>query len=144
MSIPITSTILLDHCWVCGSHVGLNEHHVVPQSCGGTHGPTVTLCAAHHSEIHTEAYHLPYKRKFSGPPQHQVKLSYLADVIHTAFTAVAGQTKPVLKTFKFTVAHQQMWAAFRAQHPSLTNDQKAMEAALEILYHHHVSPLKRS
>jgi hypothetical protein len=142
MSIPITGTIQLPHCWVCGGTVGRNEHHIVPQSCGGTHGPTVTLCAAHHTEIHTEAYHPPDKRKFVGPPSHVTKLAYLTDVIYRSFNAVRGQDKPVLKSFKFSVQHQRMWAAWRAAHPGISNDQVAMERALELLFDH-VNPLRK-
>lgn len=140
--IPIRGTIALDHCWVCGSREGLNEHHVVPQSCGGTNGPTVTLCAAHHTVIHTEAYHPDHARRFTGTPAVVRKLAYLADVIHTSFNAVRGQAKPVLKSFVFSVAMQKQWATFRSAHPGLTNDQQAMEHVLQLMCQR-TTPLKR-
>lgn len=141
--IPITSTLLLGHCWVCGQREGLNEHHLVPQSCGGTHGPTVTMCAAHHTVIHTEAYHPEHKRRFEGTLLQRTKLAYLAEVIYRSYAAVQGEQKPVQKTFVFSVRHQQMWNAFRATRPTIRSDQEAMEAALELLYQH-TRPLNRS
>lgn len=141
--IPIQGTIALDHCWVCTSTAGLHEHHIVPQSCGGTHGPTVTLCAACHSVIHTEAYHPLHARRFTGTVPEKRKLAYLADVIARSFAAVVGSPKPVLKSFKLGVDHQRMWSAFRATQPGCTSDQKAMERAIELLYQQCVVPLKR-
>lgn len=44
-------------CVVCGKDEVncLHEHHVTPQACGGTNGPTVMLCAEHHNMIHMAA-----------------------------------------------------------------------------------------
>lgn len=142
--IPITSTIRLLRCWVCGSRDGLHDHHVVPQSCGGTNGPTVTLCAVHHNVIHSEAYLKPDDRRFRGAPAAVIKLAYLTQVIYNSYLAIQGQSKPVLKSFRLSVAHQKMWNAWRATHPTLKSDQAALEAAIEILYRQHVTPLNRS
>lgn len=141
---PIESSLKLDHCWICRGTDGLHEHHVVPQSCGGTHGPTVTICAAHHNVIHTEAYQPQEKRRFRGSPAEVNKLAYLAQVIYRSYNAVQGQDKPVLKSFKFSIAHNKKWVAFRALHPGLRSDQAAMEHAIEVLYNEYVVPLKRS
>lgn len=141
-NLLITKTIVLDHCWVCPSTEGIHQHHVVPQSCGGTNGPTVTLCGTHHSLIHTEAFRLEHERRFQGTAQQIQKLMYLTSVIHRSFAAVRGVPKPVMKVFQFSVADQHLWNAWRAANPHLTSDQKAMERALELLYQH-VTPLAR-
>lgn len=39
-------------CVICNSLDGAHEHHVVPQSYGGTYGPKVVLCGTHHTVIH--------------------------------------------------------------------------------------------
>jgi len=142
--IPITKTIALDRCWVCPSDDGLHDHHLVPKSCGGLHGPTVSLCARHHAVIHVEAFHPPHARRFSGDAAQVRKLQYLTQVIYTSFLAVVNVEKPVNKAFKFGIVHQRMWNAYRAMHPHLRSDQAAMEAAIEFLYATQVQPLKRS
>jgi len=42
-------------CWVCTSNNEVDEHHVIPQSAGGTKGPTKPLCVACHDGIHKVA-----------------------------------------------------------------------------------------
>lgn len=39
-------------CWICGSTLSLEYHHIIPRAYGGEHGPQVGLCADHHSAIH--------------------------------------------------------------------------------------------
>ena len=41
-----------DKCWICGSDLSLEYHHIIPRAYGGEHGPQVGLCADHHSAIH--------------------------------------------------------------------------------------------
>ena len=42
-------------CSLCGTVHGLHEHHIIPRSCGGIHGPTVYLCQRCHEGIHHAA-----------------------------------------------------------------------------------------
>ncbi len=44
----------LDFCVVCGIREGLEHHHVIPKSKGGTDNETnlITLCTQHHCVIH--------------------------------------------------------------------------------------------
>lgn len=39
-------------CWVCGSTVALEEHHMIPRAYGGQDGPVICLCATCHSNVH--------------------------------------------------------------------------------------------
>lgn len=52
-------TIALGHCYVCKRHfkngVVKEEHHIIPRAYGGLRGPTVTLCADHHTLVHNLA-----------------------------------------------------------------------------------------
>ena len=50
----------MSNCVICGKGETevLHEHHVTPQACGGTDGPTVILCAEHHNMIHMAAVKL--------------------------------------------------------------------------------------
>lgn len=53
---PLTGTIVLDGCWVCGLGSSLEEHHIVPRTYGGSNGPTVTLCGICHTAIHNLSF----------------------------------------------------------------------------------------
>ena len=44
-------------CFVCEEMIAVQDlHHVIPQSRGGTEGPTVPLCPNCHAIIHSAAY----------------------------------------------------------------------------------------
>lgn len=86
---PITSTLLLDHCWLCGVpklSSATEEHHLVPRCYGGERGPTVTLCSSCHSRVHEAAESL-YKGNPLVPFPEQDRRErclYLATVIVNA------------------------------------------------------------
>lgn len=98
---PITRTLKLPYCWVCegrfvqdgGEDASLlkNEHHVIPRACGGTSGPTVTLCSAHHDLLHALAVAVEQgadlkqnELTFGLPDDWCMRLEYLAHVVYTA------------------------------------------------------------
>lgn len=102
--IPILSSIELDRCWVCGKvfiecggndpAVIRNRHHIVPRACGGTDGPTVTLCSAHHDLLHAVATQAlaskPFQPLMEGlQGMMSLKVSYLADVVCRSTRMVA-------------------------------------------------------
>lgn len=99
-------SIILNHCWVCPSKDGLNDHHVVPQAYGGEHGPQVTLCATHHTFIHSIALRPLAERgpavvEHTSNPDQQAKLSQLIDLIAKARAATKGMEKPMMVQHKF-------------------------------------------
>lgn len=66
----------LDYCWVCenqlmdgsvGSADHLREeHHIIPKAYGGADGPTVSLCASHHSLLHLIAVKILSQQDIDG------------------------------------------------------------------------------
>ena len=58
---PITSTIVLPHCWVCHlpfeDECEIEHHHVIPSHLGGNLGPTVSLCEICHTKAHKMSYY---------------------------------------------------------------------------------------
>ena len=102
-------SILLPYCWVCGDKTGLNDHHVVPQAYGGRDGPQVTLCASHHTFIHTVALKPRARREHliiehvEGDEERQSKLTQLTEVIARARAATRSVEKPMLIQHKLNV-----------------------------------------
>ena len=43
---------LRPECWICGSTITIELHHVIMRAYGGENWPTVNLCADHHSMVH--------------------------------------------------------------------------------------------
>jgi hypothetical protein len=62
----ITETIKLDRCWVSKVKTALHDHHVVPQSCGGANGPTVTLNSDIHNLLHKTAVRMLHEQDISN------------------------------------------------------------------------------
>lgn len=104
----ITTTLKLDHCWVCLNTAYLEEHHVIPCAYGGTDGPTVTLCASCHGGVHDLSHHIAHNQTPDTllvmgndivpfwTAEMSPRFIYLARVIHLASERVAGsQNKPV-------------------------------------------------
>ena len=99
-------SIILPHCWVCGGKDGKNDHHVIPQAYGGVDGPQVTLCATHHTFIHTVALKPKYEREHlvlqhTNISERQKKLSTLVELIAKARAATKGMEKPMMVQHKF-------------------------------------------
>jgi hypothetical protein len=42
-------------CYICGTNVAIEEHHLVLQAEGGTKGKTIDLCSTHHTMCHQQA-----------------------------------------------------------------------------------------
>jgi hypothetical protein len=99
-------SIILPHCWVCRSTDGKNHHHVIPQAYGGVNGPQVTLCATHHTLIHTQALKRPDTWKPHLVKNHNAvqveQLLQLIGLIHKARAATANTEKPIQVQHKFT------------------------------------------
>lgn len=87
-------------CLVCGklfadaggaSSVIRHEHHVVPRAFGGSNGPTVMVCTAHHSLLHLMGSRLisgkPYFDLVTHDPTQDQKLLWLATRVHRASVA---------------------------------------------------------
>lgn len=111
MKIVITQTIELDHCWVCPSCEGLHQHHVVPTSYGGEHGPQVTLCGTHHTLIHAMSLTGKERWKFEGTVTQQLKLQYLTGVIALSRSKTKHLARPMQLSNKLDI---QRSAKFRA------------------------------
>lgn len=99
-------SIILDHCWVCPSKDGLNDHHVIPQAYGGEHGPQVTVCATHHTFIHAVAVRplaerQPAVMEHTQNPDQRNKLLQLIELIARARAATKGMEKPMMVQHKF-------------------------------------------
>lgn len=99
-------SIILDCCWVCSGKDGLNDHHVIPQAYGGVDGPQVTLCATHHTFIHTVALKKPsirehMIREHTNLADCQHKLTTLVELIAKARAATKGMEKPMMVQHKF-------------------------------------------
>ena len=95
--IPITETLVLDHCWVCENSVNdfeeFEQHHILPKHLGGADGPTVTLCNGCHKKVHDSAEAL-YKGKQKLPFKEQgarERCLYLATIICRGRIAVESQ-----------------------------------------------------
>ncbi len=104
---PITSTLYLDHCWVChvqrDGFTTFEEHHVVPCHLGGTNGPVVSLCDGCHTKVHDSAtklyrgvVNLPYREE-----DRRARCLYLAQVICRAQSALESQGN-LNKKFKYS------------------------------------------
>lgn len=101
-------SIKLDHCWVCPSREGLNDHHVIPKAYGGVDGPQVTVCATHHTFIHTLSLKDPSTWKFSinehtSCLKQRDKLEMLVGLIYKARTATRNTKKPIQVSHKLTL-----------------------------------------
>lgn len=101
-------SIILTHCWVCKQTHGLNDHHVLPQAYGGVHGPQVTLCATHHTLIHTVALrnHATWETSLGTDhtPEQTKKLHELVTIIARARAATRNTTKPLQIQHKFNTS----------------------------------------
>lgn len=120
---PIRTTLNLPHCWVCEEkfiecagtdpRVIRNQHHVVPQANGGTDGPTVSLCSAHHDLLHAVATQVLANKPFehllgslTGTVQ-AAKIHYLASVVVNSTVAVADDpNKPAQLTLSLSGAER--------------------------------------
>lgn len=77
----ILRSLVLPHCWVCGSRFNdlqenagpamREEHHVIPRAYGGEDGPTVSLCDLHHATLHKIAVCMK-----TSKPYHQYTLKH--------------------------------------------------------------------
>jgi hypothetical protein len=105
-TLGLHQSIILDNCWVCSQRHGLNDHHVIPQAYGGVDGPQVTLCASHHTLIHTVA--LQKKAAWatacgeSHTHEQTQKLLQLVAIIAKARAATRHLAKPLQIQHKFT------------------------------------------
>lgn len=95
----ITSTLLLDQCWLCDApkfRTSTEEHHIVPRCYGGEKGPTVTLCSSCHTRVHESAESL-YKGNPIFPytdADERERCLYLATVIVNARLALERINDP--------------------------------------------------
>jgi hypothetical protein len=84
-------------CFVCESSTAPTDiHHIIPQSDGGTDGPTVSLCPTCHRAIHTAAKAIKRGKTPDVPGLHGDALDRalgLAHVIATADVNRAGSNK---------------------------------------------------
>lgn len=117
----------LDHCWVCkvkfGGKEGLrkNEHHIVPRASGGVEGPTVTLCADHHTLLHHIATRLITGKEYFDLLTHDVekdkKLLFLASRVQAAALATKDDpNKRVLMPLSFDAGMIQKLKSIAAMH----------------------------
>lgn len=98
-------SIILPHCWICTKRQGLNDHHVIPQAYGGVDGPQVTLCASHHTQVHTVALKNPANwdvaLREDHSPEQVAKLQELVRLIAKARKATAHMERPMMVQHKF-------------------------------------------
>lgn len=113
----ITSTLKLDHCWVCSSTDALQEHHVVPTAYGGGDGPTVTLCPTHHDLLHETSFRDPSSWTFPGHPEVQAaRLFYLTKVVSNSRRTVKtlNPERDLKVTVKFSPQEAKQFLAVRS------------------------------
>lgn len=105
----LNKSILLPNCWVCPSKDGLNDHHVIPQAYGGVNGPQVTLCATHHTFIHTLSLRPVVEwetilTSHTSCLKQRSKLRELAELIRKAKAATHNMQRPIVVHHKLDVA----------------------------------------
>ena len=93
-------------CRVCDrSESVMNEHHVIPQACGGAEGPTVILCPTCHDTLHAHALHLVTAMKtnrrakprlFWKMAEHELKAQPLVEAIVRAFLTMRPEDSRVI------------------------------------------------
>jgi hypothetical protein len=90
---------ILPYCWVCerrfttANPPGPEQeelHHIIPRAAGGTDGPQVSLCTAHHTKLHKIANRLSSKKPYfdllyGEPADRQKKILWLAAQVYNAF-----------------------------------------------------------
>lgn len=141
----ITEHMFLDHCWVCkqkfGHSVKQQDHHIIPRAYGGTDGPQVSLCSAHHTALHEIALKLyskkPYFDFLTRDPAQDQKLLWLASTAYNArlLTENDPNKKPLLveSISKETMSKLK---ALKTIYPK-TSRAKLLEAAVNALYSRH-------
>lgn len=142
-------SVILPHCFICGVRfVGeggteqRHDHHVYPRAYGGTDGPEVSICDAHHSAVHRIGECLirekPHHQFLRGEPQPQVqKLMYLADCIRQIYLAVKNDPNKATSTsMVLTAKHQRMIDALKPI-LKLRSREAVLLRGLEQLYHKH-------
>ena len=145
MTEVITEHMLLDHCWVCkrkfGHSIKQQDHHVVPRAYGGTDGPQVSLCSAHHTALHEIALKLytkkPYFDFLTRDPQQDQKLLWLASVCYNA--RLATENDPNKKPLVVEHIRKETMAQLKQLkliYPK-TSRAKLLEAAVNALYSRH-------
>lgn len=140
---------VLDHCWVCGLRftdvvppgpASREEHHLVPQAYGGTDGPTVSLCANHHSALHTIAVHMksgkPYYEIIGGHDTiQQAKLLKLAEIVYNSEQATRNDpNKKVLVSLTLTKQQDLMIQRLKKVYPQAKGRADILQLALQALY----------
>lgn len=102
-------SIILNFCWVCGERDGIHDHHVIPQAYGGVNGPQVTVCATHHTMIHTLALRANNEQwqhpliEHTDSVQKRYKLNTLIGLIHKARMATSNTVKPIQLSQKLDI-----------------------------------------
>ena len=100
----IKESLILDHCWVCGSIESKHDHHVIPRCYGGNNGPTVTVCANHHNLIHALALKTPDVAE--GLILQEInpeRVRYLVACIRMAASLAKGSVKPIQLSIKLSL-----------------------------------------
>lgn len=142
----------LDYCWVCEQRftdvnppgpASREEHHLVPQAYGGADGPTVSLCANHHSALHTIAVHMksgkPYHEILGGHDNiQQAKLLKLAEIVYNSEQATRNDpNKRVLVTLNLTRQQDVMIQRLKKVYPQAKGRSDVLLLALTALYQRH-------
>jgi hypothetical protein len=148
----LTNHMILDHCWVCGIRftdanppgpANREDHHIVPQKAGGTDGPQVSLCDAHHTKAHKIALRLTSQKPYfefmvNEPELRQKKLLWLASVIHNSFQATKNDpNKRVVVAMAINQRQQQQIEALKRVYPSARSREAVLSIALEALFQKH-------
>ncbi len=97
---------MVTRCYVCGKSKGMHEHHVVPRAYGGLNGPTVDLCASHHTLIHTAALKGSVTKReaeYAGHTEAQkAKLRELVTIIRKARVQSKYMRRPMVVQHTFS------------------------------------------
>lgn len=147
-NIPLIHSYLHDHCWVCRANFANNayskrhDHHIIPRAFGGTDGPQVSLCNAHHSLLHDlgdsyisgdEKRRRVLQSKIDTlPPLSRIRLVWLASRVYVSWQATGKDpNKLTLVSVQFSKQELEVLSRLAKRLGLSRND--AIKAALQRL-----------
>ena len=144
-------SVILPHCWICevkfveaGGTEQRHDHHVFPRAFGGTDGPEVSICDAHHSAVHRMGEALiagkkqdMYQFLRGENVECTKKLLYLANRILQIYEIAKNDpNKATTTSFVLVAKHQRMIEALKPVF-GVRSREAVFIRALELAYSRH-------